>query len=92
MAELRGTPEHSLEEQVRHLSPCDLVIVEGFKFQAIPKLEVHRAGTDAALLHPNDPNIVAIATDAQVETKLPRLDLNDDAAIATFIIGYLKLQ
>jgi molybdopterin-guanine dinucleotide biosynthesis protein B len=91
MHELRGTPEPSFDEQLKHLSPCDLVIVEGFKFQPIPKLEVHRAGTNAALLHPNDANIVAVATDAALETSLPRLDLNDDAAIATFIAGYLKL-
>jgi len=92
MHELRGTPEPSFEEQLRHFSPCDLVIVEGFKFQAIPKLEVHRAGTDAALLHPNDANIVAVATDAKVETSLPLLDLNDDGAIAEFILQYLKLK
>jgi molybdopterin-guanine dinucleotide biosynthesis protein B len=92
MHELRGTPEPSFEEQLKHLSPCDLVIVEGFKFQPIPKLEVHRAGTDAALLHPNDANIVAVAADTKLETKLPLLDLNDDAAIANFILGYLKLQ
>ena len=92
MHELRGTPEPSFEDQLKHLTPCDLVIVEGFKFQPIPKLEVHRAGTDAALLHPNDPNIVAVATDAALETRLPLLDLNDDAAIEGFILGYLKLQ
>lgn len=92
MHELRGTPEPSFEEQLRHFSPCDLVIVEGFKFQAISKLEVHRAGTDAALLHPNDANIVAVATDAKVETSLPLLDLNDDGAIAEFILQYLKLK
>jgi molybdopterin-guanine dinucleotide biosynthesis protein B len=92
MHELRGTPEPSFEQQLKHLSPCDLVIVEGFKFQPIPKLEVHRAGTDAALLHPNDANIVAVATDAKIETKLPLLDLNDDEAIADFILGYLELK
>ena len=91
MHELRGTPEPSFDEQLRHFSPCDLVIVEGFKFQPIPKLEVHRAGTDAALLHPNDANIVAVATDAKVETRLPLLDLNDDGEIAQFILGYLEL-
>lgn len=92
MHELRGTPEPSFEEQLKHFSACDLVIVEGFKFQPIPKLEVHRAGTDAALLHPNDANIVAVATDAKVETKLPLLDLNNDESIADFILGHLKLK
>jgi molybdopterin-guanine dinucleotide biosynthesis protein B len=48
--------------------------------------------TGEALLHPNDPHIVALATDAKVQTKLPRLDLNDDAAIALFILKFLKLD
>lgn len=91
MHELRGEREPSFEEQLKHLSPCDLVIVEGFKFQPIPKLEVYRASVDSPPLHPNDPNIIAVATDALVETKLPVLDLNDDAAIAAFILGHLKL-
>src|SRR4051795_1578085 len=42
MHELRGTAEPSLHEQLKHLSPCDLVIVEGYKSEAIPKVEVHR--------------------------------------------------
>lgn len=92
MHELRGGQEPSFEMQLKHLSPCDLVIVEGFKFQPIPKLEVYRVGVDSPLLHPNDANIVAIATDARVETQLPVLDLNDDAAIAAFILGYLDLK
>ena len=85
-------PEPSFEEQLKHLSPCDLVIVEGFKFQAIPKIEVYRTSVDSPPLHPNDPNIIAVATDAKVETNLPVLDLNDDAAIAQFILGHLKLE
>jgi molybdopterin-guanine dinucleotide biosynthesis adapter protein len=65
--------------------------VEGFKFAPIPKLEVWRQETGEALLHPNDPHIVAIAADSKVETKLPQLDLNDDAAIAAFILRHLEL-
>jgi len=91
MHELRGTQEPSFEEQVKHLSPCDLLIVEGFKYAPIPKLEVWRAQTGEALLHPQDAHIVAVATDAKVETKLPLLDLNDDAGIADFILKHLKL-
>jgi molybdopterin-guanine dinucleotide biosynthesis protein B len=92
MHELRGAQEPSFDEQVRRLSPCDLLLVEGFKFAPIPKLEVWRQATGEALLHPNDPHIVAIATDTKVETRLPRLDLNDDAAIARFILSHLKLD
>jgi len=64
------------------------VLVEGFKFAPIPKLEVWRAEAGEGLLHPGDPHIVALATDTSVQTRLPVFDLNDDAAIATFIMGY----
>ena len=91
MHELRGGKEPSFEEQVQHLSPCDLLIVEGFKFAPIPKLEVWRAETGEGLLHPNDPHIVAIASDARVETRLPQFGLNDTDGIAAFIVGHQKL-
>jgi molybdopterin-guanine dinucleotide biosynthesis protein B len=91
MSELRGEQEPSFEEQVRHLSPCDLLIVEGYKFAPIPKLEVWRAETGEGLLHPKDPHIVAVATDTKLETKLPQFDLNDPQAIAGFIVTHVKL-
>lgn len=91
MHELRGTQEPSFEDQVKRLSPCDLVIVEGFKHAPIPKLEVWREATEEGLLHPEDPHIVAVASDVKVATKLPLLDLNDDAGIAEFIVKHLKL-
>jgi molybdopterin-guanine dinucleotide biosynthesis protein B len=69
-----------------------VLLVEGFKFAPIPKLEVWRKETGEALLHPNDPHIVALATDAKVQTQLPLLDLNDDAAIALFIMKFLKFS
>jgi len=91
MHELRGAQEPSFDEQIKHFSPCDLLIVEGFKHAPIPKLEVWRAVTGEGLLHPQDAHIVAVASDAQLETKLPLLDLNDDAGIAAFIMKHLKL-
>jgi molybdopterin-guanine dinucleotide biosynthesis protein B len=91
MHELRGTHEPSFEDQLGRLSPCDLLIVEGFKHAPIPKLEVWRAATEEGLLHPQDAHIVAVASDAKVQTKLPLLDLNDDAGIAEFILKHLKL-
>jgi molybdopterin-guanine dinucleotide biosynthesis protein B len=91
MHELRGAPEPSFEEQVGRMSPCDLLIVEGFKHAPIPKLEVWRAVTGEGMLHPNDPNIVAVASDAKIDTKLPLLALDDHAAIAKFILAHLKL-
>jgi molybdopterin-guanine dinucleotide biosynthesis protein B len=92
MHELRGGQEPSFDEQLRHLSPCDLLIVEGFKYAPIPKIEVWRATTGEGLLHPNDPHIVAVATDAKLETKLPRLDLNDADTIAAFVVSHLGLE
>jgi molybdopterin-guanine dinucleotide biosynthesis adapter protein len=92
MHELRGAHEPSFEEHVKRISPCDLLIVEGFKFAPIPKLEVWRSATGEPLLHPNDPHIVAVASDARVQTRLPVLDLNDDAAIAGFIVSHLRLN
>ena len=92
MHELRGSPEPAFDEQIKHLSPCDLLFVEGFKFAPIPKLEVWRAETGEPLLHPKDPHIVAVASDAKVETRLPLLDLNDHAAIEGFIVKHLGLQ
>ncbi len=92
MHELRGGQEPSFDEQLQHLSPCDLLLVEGFKFAPIPKLEVWRRETGEGMLHPNDPHIVALATDAEVETKLPVLDLNDDAGIGEFVVKFLKLK
>lgn len=92
MHELRGAAEPSFEEQLENLSPCDLVLVEGFKFAPIPKLEVWRAATGEPLLYPNDSKIVALAADTPLDTRLPALDLNDDAAIAAFIERFLGLR
>lgn len=86
MHELRGAHEPSFEDQVKRISPCDLLLVEGFKHAPIPKLEVWRKETGEPLLHPNDPHIVAVASDAKIETRLPLLDLNDVDAICQFIL------
>jgi molybdopterin-guanine dinucleotide biosynthesis adapter protein len=90
--ELRGAQEPSFDQQVKRIAPCDLLLVEGFKFAPIPKLEVWRAATGEALLHPNDPHIVAVASDEKVQTKLPLLELNDDAGIARFITSHLGIN
>jgi molybdopterin-guanine dinucleotide biosynthesis protein B len=91
MHELRGDQEPKFEDQLKHLSPCDLLIVEGFKYAPIPKLEVWRAATGEPLLHPSDPHFVAVATDAKIESRLPILDLNNVDAIASFVVSHLKL-
>ena len=92
MHELRGAAEPSLQEQLKVLSPCDLVIVEGYKREPIPKIEVHRRAGHTPLLHPDDPHVVAVATDEPLDTKLPQIDLADPAAVARFIITHLGLN
>jgi molybdopterin-guanine dinucleotide biosynthesis adapter protein len=85
MHELRGTAEPTLPELVAHLSDCDLLLIEGFKHEAIPKLEVHRAVVGEPLLFPHDSHITALASDATVDTALPQFSLDDIAGIAAFI-------
>ena len=89
MHELRGVPEPDLNAQLTHLSPCDLVLVEGFKHDPIPKIEVYRAQVGEPLLHPHDSNIVAVASDARLNTALPQLDLNQPPQIAEFMLRHL---
>ncbi|MBX3650694.1 MAG: molybdopterin-guanine dinucleotide biosynthesis protein B [Burkholderiales bacterium] len=91
MHELRGAAEPTLKEQMQRLSPCDLLLVEGFKHEPIPKLEVYRAEVGESMIHPHDSNIVAIASDARVETQLPQLDLNAPDMIAAFILKQVGL-
>jgi molybdopterin-guanine dinucleotide biosynthesis protein B len=92
MHELRGAPEPELPEQLAHLSPCDLVLVEGFKQQPIPKLEVWRAGNNTPLLQPTDATIVAIAADAKLDVAVPVFGLDQHAAIARFILVHLGMR
>ena len=91
MRELRGEPEPTLQEQLRRLSPCDLVLVEGWKFDPIPRIEVHRSGEDARrpLLFPDDPHVIAVATDEPLDTRLPQFDLDDAPAVARFILAFV---
>lgn len=92
MHELRGVTEPTLEEQLRHFAPCDVVIVEGWKHHAMPKIEVHRKLSEKPLLFPNDTSVVAVASDESLATALPQFDLDDAEAVAQFIIKYLGLR
>lgn len=82
MHELRGAAEPHLAELLAKMSPVDLVIVEGFKADPHPKIEVHRAANGKPMMFGNDPTIVGIASDIQAETTLPFAHLDDVAAIA----------
>jgi len=84
--ELRGAPEPTLEELLPRLAPVDLVLIEGFKRHRHDKLEIHRPALGKPLLAPDDPDIVAVASDAAIaDLEIPRIDLNDVAAIAAFV-------
>ena len=84
MRELRGAPSATLAELLAHLSPVDLVLVEGFKRETHPKIEVWRQATGKPFLYPDDPHVVALATDAALPAApVPVLPLDDIAAIAT---------
>ena len=90
MHELRGAPEMSLREAIARLSPCDIVLVEGFKAAPIAKLEVHRPVVGKPLLYPGDPHVVAFATDQPERfagLTLPVLSLDDLDALATLVIA-----
>ena len=89
MHELRGDPEPTMEHLLRQLAPCDLVIVEGFKRDPIPRIEVHRRESGRPLLFPDDPQVMAIATDEPLDTALPQFGLDDVDAIATYLIAFV---
>lgn len=91
--ELRGAPEPSMDEIVARLAPVDLVLVEGFKRDDHPKIEVHRPEIGLALLCEQDPSVVAVASDGPIEgLSIPVLDLNDPAEVAAFIIAHCGLS
>jgi len=92
MHEMRDAGEPTLEGQLARLSPCDLVLIEGYKFSGVPKLEVYRPGLGKPAIYPQGLNIVAVASDENFELPLPWFDLNDSAAIAAFILRYLEMS
>jgi molybdopterin-guanine dinucleotide biosynthesis adapter protein len=84
--ELRNEPEWNLPDLLARLAPVDLVLVEGFKRDAFPKLEVHRVANGKPLLHPDDPHIVAVAADAPLPgVALPVVSLDDIETIADLL-------
>ncbi len=93
MHENSDAAELTLDDLIGHMKPVDLVLVEGFKAEAVDKLEVHRPVTGKALLCEADPRIVAVASDVALpDVGLPVLDLGDAPAITDFIIGHCGLK
>ncbi|MBB3607664.1 molybdopterin-guanine dinucleotide biosynthesis protein B [Rhizobium sp. BK602] len=94
MHELRGAPEPSFEEILARIAPCDLVLIEGYKREPIPKIEARRLeAAKCEPLAPQDRHIVAIAADHPVEdaAALTVFDLDDTIAIADFIAATVGL-
>lgn len=91
LTELRGAAEPPLSELVAQLAPCDLVLVEGYKREAHPKIETHRAAAGQDLIAPGDATIRAVASDTPLDLDRPLFDLDGTAAIADFIAHELGL-
>ncbi len=89
MHELRDEPEPGLDQLLPRITPVDLLLVEGFKRHAHPKIEVHRPALGKPPLHPDDPFVAAVASDEDLPgLTLPLLPLGDPAVIADFILRY----
>jgi molybdopterin-guanine dinucleotide biosynthesis protein B len=86
--ELRDEPEWSLPPLVKKMSPVDLVLVEGYKRDPFPKLEIHRAANGKPLIQPSDPHIVAVAADVALpDARVPVISLDDIDGIADFVMA-----
>lgn len=95
MHELRGAPEFQVPDLLAQMAPVDLVLIEGFKRAPYPKLEIYRPHVGKPLLAPDDPNIVAVATDDAEGLALdgrPCLPIDGYSQMADFIEGYLDLK
>jgi molybdopterin-guanine dinucleotide biosynthesis protein B len=88
MHELRGAAEPKLNELLARLTPVDLVIVEGYKWEWHPKLEVYRIANGKPLLQPDDPLIVAIASDQSVTATVPVIALDDVEAVIGIMLAH----
>jgi molybdopterin-guanine dinucleotide biosynthesis protein B len=91
ITEISPVQEPRLDDQLKLLdqSELDLILVEGFKAESFPKIELHRPSLNKPLLYPNDRNIIAIASDCALETPdtLTQLDINQPEMIAAFILN-----
>ena len=88
MHELQGAPELGLAELLARLSPVDLVVVEGFRGGPHPKIEIHRAANGKPFLHPDDPAIIALASDVVSVATLPQRQLDDVPGIAALVLAH----
>jgi molybdopterin-guanine dinucleotide biosynthesis adapter protein len=91
MRELRGAPEPSLPELLRLLKPVDLVLIEGFKRDPVPKIEIFRSANGKPPMYPQDPHIVALIGDAvDPSVRLPHASIDDVAAAADLVLAHAE--
>ncbi|MDE2230016.1 MAG: molybdopterin-guanine dinucleotide biosynthesis protein B [Alphaproteobacteria bacterium] len=93
MHEHRGAAEPRLDALLKHMAPVDLVLVEGFKSEDFPKLEVYRALVGKPLMFPDQKSIVALASDQRLSgCPLPQLHIDDVDGIAQFILERCRIE
>lgn len=93
MHELVNKTEPPLTELMKQMSPVDLVIVEGFKWEPHLKIEIHRPSLGKPLLQPDDKNIIAVASDERLDSlNVPVIPLGDISSIADFIVDSVHLK
>jgi len=90
MSENRGAPEPDLRFLLARMNPVDLVIIEGFKREDHPKIEVHRAANGKPWLHPEDVRIIAVAADVP-QARLPHAALDDAQAVADLALRFAEV-
>lgn len=91
--ELRGQPEPSLTQQLARLSAADLTLVEGYKFEPIPKIEVYRPSAGKSPLYPDDNDILAVVTDEvnfTTSRDIVRLDLNQPKQVVSWVLAFVQ--
>jgi molybdopterin-guanine dinucleotide biosynthesis adapter protein len=92
MNELRGAEPPTLDEILAKLSPCDLVIVEGYKRDTHDKIEVRNLELNHPVLAGDDPTIVAVAANGSIDAVVPVFNRDDVAALAAFIVQHTGLS
>jgi molybdopterin-guanine dinucleotide biosynthesis protein B len=87
--ELRDEPEWDMPALLQKIAPVDLVLVEGYKRESFPKIEIYRMANGKPLLHGEDKFIVAIASDTPLpDVRLPVIDLNDIEVVADALLNH----